>query len=211
MALKIESTAGVLAAQLRTEIIEGSLAAGTALRQEEISARYGVSRSPLREALRQLEAEGWIEYRPNRGAVVASVSAQDVRELYEVRRILEAGAIRLAIPKIDETLLRHARAVDAKLRRASLTSEIVATHYEFHTTIYGACGNARLIDAISRHYVRVQRLSNADARAKEVRRCSLTDHRELVEACAAKDVRRAERVTLAHLNHLEAVLVEGLA
>src|SRR6185312_11475159 len=115
--LKVQSTAGVLADQLRQEIVSGTLVAGQALPQEELSARFGVSRSPMRDALHQLEAEGWVTYHPNRGAFVARVSAQDVREVYGVRRILEAGAIRLAVANMDAATLARARDLDSIIQK----------------------------------------------------------------------------------------------
>jgi DNA-binding GntR family transcriptional regulator len=209
--LKLQSTASALADRIRDEIFDGRLSAGDPLPQEEIAARYGVSRSPLREALRQLEAEGWIDYHPNRGAFVATVSAQDVRDLYMVRRILEAGAIRLAVPKLDKELLEKVRAIDLAMRKAADHRTAVELHRDFHESIYAAAGNQRLIDAIAKHYVRVQRLPDVQSRIDAVRKCSRADHRTLLEAFERRDVRAAERATLEHLDHLEAIMLDGLA
>ncbi len=210
MNLKVQSTAHALADRLRDEILAGALAAGAALPQEELSARFGVSRSPLREALRALEAEGWIEYHPNRGAFVAQVSARDVRELYAVRRILEAGAIHLAIPRLDDALIGRARALERAMRAEHDGAAFVAAHQRFHLLLYEAAGNARLIEAIVLHYVRVQRVPAFEAALDKVRRCSARDHREILAACDARDAAGAERATVAHLQRLEAIVLERL-
>ncbi len=83
---------------LRAAISSGELAPGLQLRQDELAARFGTSRIPVREALRQLEAEGFVTFLPNRGAVVSDLSIDEVIELLEIRIALECHALRLAIP-----------------------------------------------------------------------------------------------------------------
>ncbi|HVR45201.1 MAG TPA: GntR family transcriptional regulator [Candidatus Binatia bacterium] len=208
--LKLESTASALAERVREDILQGTFAAGDPLPQEEIAARYGVSRSPLREALRQLESEGWIDYQPNRGAVVATITAKDVRELYAVRHILEEGAIERAIPQLDDARLREAKRIDSELRHTTDPAKAVVLHREFHETIYGALENPRLIEAIFRHHVRAQRLPDPQARIAAVAKASRVDHRVLLEACERRDRRAAVHATREHLNHTEAILLKGL-
>ncbi len=206
----MQSTASALAERVRDDILEGVFEAGKPLPQEEIAARYGVSRSPLREALRQLESEGWIVYRPNRGAFVATIGAADVREIYQVRKLLEAGAVRLAVPNVDAACLDTLRAIAGAENKAKDTREALTLHMRFHQTLYFLAGNPRLNDAILRHYVRVQRLPNVARRVAAVMRVSRADHQAIIEACERGDVRAAERATLAHLDHLEAIMLEGL-
>ncbi|HEX3550668.1 MAG TPA: GntR family transcriptional regulator [Candidatus Elarobacter sp.] len=210
MNLKVQSTAHALADRLREEILAGSLPAGQPLPQEELSARFGVSRSPLREALRALEAEGWIEYRPNRGAVVAGVSEHDLREVYGVRRILEAGAVRLAVARLDAATLERVRALERSMRAETDAAAFVATHRRFHLALYEAAGNARLVEAIVLHYVRVQRVPGFEGTLQELRRCCARDHRELLAACGSRDAARAERAVVTHLDHLEAIVLAQL-
>jgi DNA-binding GntR family transcriptional regulator len=209
-ALKLQSTADALATRIREEILDGTFAAGDPLPQEEIATRYGVSRSPLREALRQLEAEGWIVYHPNRGAFVATLSAQDVRELFEVRRILETGALRLAFPKIEDATLRRMRAIDRAMRKAVTPRESLAQHLDFHAALYGLVGNPRLASAIRAHHVRVQRLPHPDRSIARLVRLSREDHRALLGALDIRDLKAAERAVLAHLDHLEENMLEAL-
>jgi DNA-binding GntR family transcriptional regulator len=209
-ALNVQSTSSALAERIRNDILEGVFGAGDPLPQEEISSRYGVSRSPLREALRQLEAEGWIVYRPNRGATVTTIGARDVRERFMIRRILEGGAIRLAVPKVDDVRLAKVRSIDAAMRKATDHREMTALHVTFHDTIYQAIGNPTLNAAITAHLVRVQRLPDPKRRLELVQKCSRADHRMLLDALERRDVRAAERATLEHLNHIEAITIEGL-
>jgi DNA-binding GntR family transcriptional regulator len=209
-ALKLQSTADALATRIREDILDGTFTAGDPLPQEEMAARYGVSRSPIREALRQLEAEGWIIYHPNRGAFVATLGAQDVRELYQVRRILEIGALRLAFPKLDEATVKRMREIDRSMRKAETPREAMQFHLDFHAALYGLIGNPRLLSAIRGHHVRVQRLPNPNESIMGVVRLSRDDHRALLEALEQRDLKSAERATLAHLDHLEANMLRVL-
>ncbi|MGN8545983.1 GntR family transcriptional regulator [Bradyrhizobium sp. 13971] len=103
---------------LRAAISSGELAPGLQLRQDELAARFGTSRIPVREALRQLEAEGFVTFLPNRGAVVSDLSIDEVIELLEIRIALECHALRLAIPAMGEIDLEETtkilRAYDAE-------------------------------------------------------------------------------------------------
>src|SRR5215470_13449402 len=94
-----QTVADHVAKILREAIAEGSLAAGTPLRQDELAARFGVSRMPVRDALRLLEAEGIVSIHPTRGAFVARLDASEIGEIYAVRELLEVEALRLAIPR----------------------------------------------------------------------------------------------------------------
>ena len=94
-----QTVADRIADILREAIAEGSLKTGTPLRQDELAARFGFSRMPIRDALRRLEAEGIVSIHPTRGAFVAQMDAAEIREIYAVRELLEAEALRLALPK----------------------------------------------------------------------------------------------------------------
>lgn len=209
-ALKLQSTSDALATRIREAILDGTFAAGHPLPQEEMAARYGVSRSPIREALRQLEAEGWIVYHPNRGAFVTTVSAQDVRELYQVRRILETGALRLAFPRVDDATLKRMREIDRAMRKAATPREATQLHFAFHAALYGLIGNPRILTAIHAHHVHMQRLPNPNEGIIGVVRLSRDDHRALLDALEKRDLKAAERATLAHLDHLEATMLCAL-
>ena len=93
---------------LRRAILAGEFAPGSQLRQDELAQRFGTSRIPVREALRQLEAEGLVSILPNRGATVSSLSLDEVLELMEIRIALECRALRMAIPNMVDTDLDFA-------------------------------------------------------------------------------------------------------
>lgn len=199
------STPEVLAARLRESIADGSLAPGQQLHQEDLSERFGVSRSPLREALRQLEGEGLVVYQPNRGAIVASLTRAEIRQIYEIRKILESAAIRLAIPNIDDAVMADAKAAARRLRAADDGRPWGRAHWEFHATLYAAARRPMLVELITRHHVRLERLPEPATFVKRLRRISPADHRELLDACARRDGGAAAACTVAHLGHLEEI------
>ena len=209
--LRPRSTASLLADRMREEIADGTLRPGQQLLQEELSARYGVSRSPLREALRQLEAEGIVEYHANRGAVVTSLDAADLREIFELRRILEVAAIRFAVSGMDDRTIEEAKSILARLTRSSDFNQWKKLHWEFHECLYRRARRPRLLALILDHRVKIDRFRHADKQVRRLVKDSAHDHRALLDACAARDVRAAVRLTLEHLDHVEARFLAALA
>lgn len=205
----VQSTVSALAERIRQDILAGVYAPGQLLTQRDVSARYGVSRIPLREALRQLEAERWVVYYQNRGAFVAAVTAADIRNLYGVRRILEMASVAAVVHNVDGQTLRDARLLDAQMRRTEELSAIVSAHNRFHELLYGTIGNPRLVEAIAAHRVTVRRLPNPQPRIAAIVKMTRPLHRALLKACAERDVKAAQRATDAELAELQAIVLAG--
>jgi DNA-binding GntR family transcriptional regulator len=110
-----------LAAQLQGRVLSGEIPKGTWLRQETLAAEFGVSRTPVREALRKLQASGLVEMRPKRGALVRMPNARDVREAYEVRAELEGLAARVAATRLHDEELQRLREAQELFRRSVAT------------------------------------------------------------------------------------------
>jgi DNA-binding GntR family transcriptional regulator len=203
----LRSTVDLVAQRLREEILAGELAPGQAIPQEEISARLGVSRSPLREALRRLEAEGLVHYRTNRGAVVAALDARALRDLYELRRILEVGAIGLVVRRIDAPAVAALRRLATALSKEREPLAFVKAHHEFHARVYDASGNPLLAKAMLANSVKVARLPETRRAIEAIMRHSKSDHAALLDALEQHDSRAARRATLAHLDRIEAIML----
>jgi DNA-binding GntR family transcriptional regulator len=158
------STVERVARAIQTQVLSGAMPVGTRLRQEALAAQFGVSRTPVREALRQLQATGLVELLPNRGAVVRGPSAKEIREAYEVRAELEGLAAELAAVRISDRDLVRLREAQA-LFRESVTALIarrarrpapwkdesvwVRANDLFHQTILDAAANGRLSQTIA--------------------------------------------------------------
>ncbi len=133
--------------ELRRLILTGEMAAGAPIRQDALAERLGVSRVPLREALRTLEGEGQVVYRPHRGYQVADLSLDDLLEVYRIRELLETEATRKAVPLLtDEDIDRLVQA-EADIEKAALAGDIVgmaAANRQFHFIVLEASGMPRL-------------------------------------------------------------------
>src|SRR4051812_15328338 len=125
-------------AYLLDGILAGTLAAGTRLKPIEIAKHLGISRMPVREAIRQLDAEGFTVSRPNRGAVVTTLSPDDMLELFEIRAALEALAARMAVSIISAKELDALRELNGRMNIAANDVEAwIARHEEFHAFFVG--------------------------------------------------------------------------
>jgi DNA-binding GntR family transcriptional regulator len=133
---------------IRGAIVSGALPAGQALRQEELAARFGISRIPLREALRQLEVEGLILSAPYRGAVVAPLSAAEIREITALRLNLERVALELAVPRLTDTVLDALAGSADELGRNPDFARQVQLHEDFFLRLYGAAEAPLLLSVV---------------------------------------------------------------
>jgi DNA-binding GntR family transcriptional regulator len=150
--LALTSTVDALAAALRPRILEGELAAGARLREQELSHEYGVARHTLRSALRELAAEGLVRIEPNRGARVASLGPDELHDLADLRIALEVEGARLALERGGGALPRavHERAERLAAicrRRRPAWSAVVEAHEELHTGIVAASASPRIVGA----------------------------------------------------------------
>ena len=127
---------------------------GAALRQDDLADRFRTSRIPVREALRTLEAEGLVTYAPNRGAVVAIVSAQEVQEMLEVRIALECHALRMAVPLAADSDLETIRDILMAYDAAPDAATWSAMNWQFHWALYTPSDCKRLLEAIERNFNR---------------------------------------------------------
>lgn len=191
---------------LQSEILSGALPPGTPLNQTDLAKRFGVSRIPVRDALAQLAASGVIDSRPNHTATVLHLSPEEIREIYDMRILLECDLLGHAMEAMDATALSR---IDEALQTSSelANSDSWAQGDQmFHNTVYAPAGRARqlaTIDAL-RRVCRVQIAGYGGLTHKTAR--WVAEHEALVEYCRKQDVKGAERHLRRHLraarNHL---------
>jgi DNA-binding GntR family transcriptional regulator len=175
---------------LREAILTGLLPEGSQLHQTELATSMKLSRMPVREALRLLEAEGWVEFSPHRGAVVATLSTEDIKQVFEIRFALEALALQKSVPTLDAATLDRAAAILDEMDLEQSIGRWVDLNRRFHLTTYSGAG-ARLLALIQNQYDAVERylrlelaeLHNADESQEE--------HRAILAACRAGDAAQA--------------------
>jgi len=186
---------------IRTEIMSGERPENSWLREEDLADELGVSRTPVREALRRLAAEGVVRHEPNRGVRVESWSSSQVDEIFALRSVLEPLACSMAAGTghaDTEVLHGLARDMDAAAARRDYT-ELTRLNNEFHRQIVQASGSSRLIGIIA-SLIEIPLVHRTFERysARSLQR-SLAHHHELVEALAAGDAAWAESVMRSHV------------
>lgn len=190
-------------AALLTRISDGELAAGERLYEQALAQALGVSRTPVRDALKRLAAEGLVDTTPNKGAQVISFTAEDAATLYELRAQFEPVACRLSVPRLGESDLAELEDLDARMQ------EIVAGGHDpagltglnnaFHAVFVERCGNRHLsiaLQALFRPAVVTRTFREYSPRSLER---SMQAHQQLVEAALAGDGEWAEAVMRAHI------------
>jgi DNA-binding GntR family transcriptional regulator len=182
---------------LRNAILEGALEAHTLIRQDELALAYGVSRMPIREAIRLLEAEGLVISRPNRGAVVAPLDPEDAEEIFEVRAALETLAVRRSIPRLSEKQRAEAATALVALESASPEKASV-THRIFHLSLHAAAGN-RLVRLVGQHIDATDRYLRLEATLAGTHEKDLREHRALLEATLARNANDAAHLISQHV------------
>ncbi len=176
-------------------IRQGQIPPGETLAADVIAQQRGCSRTPVREALRRLEMEGLVAMRPHQRAVVATLSETDLREIYEVRLLLEPQAARLAARNATENELREARALWQRMHAAAARGDADVTfdlNESFHEVLYGGAHQHHIVSLI----VQLRRGSEAYRRVYALMPDRLgrmvTSRRDLLEACEAHDAKLAE-------------------
>ena len=193
------SSADAVVAALREAILRGVFADGQPLRQDEIATRFGISKIPVREALRRLEAEGLVVFYPNRGAVVATLSLDEAEELCEIRIALEMTALRRAIPRMTADDLRRAGDVLEEARSEPDPQRWSTLNWEFHSALYAPAGRPQLLTLIQQMNRRVDRYMRATLTSAGHHAQSLREHKLLVQAVRRGDVAEAEALLTAHI------------
>lgn len=193
---------------LKKRIIHNTLKPGEPLNESSLSKELKTSKTPIREALQQLQKEGLVENIPGKGSFVSRISFQDIREIHEIREILECEAIKRAIMKVDKEKLKLLRDRFTSSEYGKEKSELsfFKSGDEIHTFIFETLGNSRLTEiykGLQDHIVRnrIYFFNNSpSARSKE----SFQEHLEILDAMEAQDPERAEKAVRNHLrNSLE--------
>ena len=200
-----------VAVRLRQRIVEGHLAPGAKLNERELSEQLHVSRTPLREAIKMLAAEGLVELLHNRGAVVAQMSEQDVADTFEVIAGLEGQSGELAAVRITEAELAEIRALHYEML-AAYTRRDLPTYYRINAQIH-AC-----INAAARNPVLTQTWRTVNARLQSLRfrsnfdeakwKRAVKEHDQMVEGLAARDAAGMRTLLVTHLEHKRDAVLE---
>lgn len=187
-----------LAAVLRREIVSGAIAPGASLRQEGVARRLNASRIPLREALRTLAAEGLVWITPNRGAVVAGIDPDELREVTDMRIALEGMAIRLAVPRLSDDRIDAAARLQDEIEDGG-DGAFASLNARFHMTLYDAADRPLLLRQVANLHALSERYLHVAVGAMGLSPRSSREHRALIDAARARDADRAVAVLSDHV------------
>lgn len=194
----------VLFGRLRGLILAGYYRSGEKLREEELARQFGVSRTPVREALRKLESEGLVHYLPHRGVLVNQISPDDLAEIYPVRAMLEGLAARLAATHIGEDELAALRSIQRQMEQTIAKGDFkraTRLHTKFNMTLYHASHNRRLASILAQFndYIEhtITRSFILSGRAEEIHR----EHAAMIDAIARADGAAAEAAARLHVEN----------
>lgn len=200
-----------VAGRIRDAILSGRFRGGEALRQEDLAAQLGVSRIPVREALRQLEAEGFVVIFPHRGASVATLSAAEATEIYDMRIGLEMRLLGLAVPRLTADAITAAAAALAQIDNEADPARWGALNWTFHAALYAPADRPRMLATVKGLHDNVDRYLRIYLAPAERQALSQKQHRALLAACRRGAVTDALAVLEAHLVDASAALAAVLA
>ena len=208
------SVVDTLAGKLRERILKNELRAGEPLRQEALAEAYGVSRMPIREAFRQLEVEGLVEFHPHRGAVVSPMSIEEAEELFDLRLIIETDLIRRAIENANDRDKGTASAALKAVQEAYSSGDEErwgVLNWEFHKSLYTASNRPRslsLLDGLNANIDRYVRLQLSLERSAPDR--ANIEHEQLLQAFIEGDGDRASAILTRHIQDARESLMTAL-
>lgn len=204
----------IILENIRDAIVSGGLKAGSRVSEPELAERYGISRTPIREAFRQLESEGYLTVIPRRGAVVSELSPKDVEEFYAIKSIMEGYAARRACENLSSKNLDRLQSINDKLAELALNGDIkhfFKIHNDFHELFIKAADNEKLHELIAGLVTRFQRLRFTSLSLPGRMEISVQEHEKIIAAFRNKDADLAESLVRQNAEYGGRVLIKGTA
>ncbi|BEP62119.1 GntR family transcriptional regulator [Variovorax sp. V213] len=194
--------------KLRALILDGAIGVGVQLKQEILAKRFGVSRIPIREALKRLEAEGLVTHAPHQGSVVASLSIDELLETLDIRIGLETRALVLAIPNMTNKVFKQAEIIMKRYDASETPREWADLNLEFHLCLYQPCVRPRLLKEIEQLVRGIDVHLRAHQSYAAGRKSPQSEHRAILDACMSRDTDLARDLLEAHIEHTQSALLE---
>lgn len=184
---------------LQEAIVRGIFGPGRALRQDELALLLGVSKIPVREALRTLEARGFVALPQNRGAVVRELSLTQLREAFDLRQMLEPQLIRAAVSRLTDAELLAAAELVQRMEYERNAWAFSKLNARFHETLYEAADKPLSMEILRMLQGHIQRMSFMQLSLAGANRSANHDHRDILEACRNRSVDTAEQLVAKHV------------
>lgn len=198
---------------LRQAILKGELAPGERLMEIQLADRLGVSRTPIREAIRKLELEGLVLMIPRKGAEVAKISEKSLRDVLEVRRSLEELAIELACQRMSEDEVAQLEEAQVRFRKAVESGDampIAETDEHYHDIIYFGTGNVRLVQILNNLREQMYRYRLEYIKDADKRQILLLEHENILKAIKKRHVAEAKEAMREHIDNQEITVSKNI-
>lgn len=189
---------------VRQAILDGLIKPGQRLVERDIAAKFNASRTPVREALRKLETEGFIEYLPRKGVIVRGFNIEEIEEIYNIRKSLECLAIRSAIHKITSEQISDLQAIVEQLEQVENGSAVQTTYtglHEFDDVLVNTANMPLLKNFLYILKESLQRYRKINLSSLPRRQSAVREHKEILQAVIDRDVERAEKLVCQHIDH----------
>lgn len=198
---------------LRRAILKGELKPGERLMEIALADKLGVSRTPIREAIRKLELEGLVVMAPRKGAKVASITERDLNDVLEVRKGMEVLAISLACKRITGEELDKLEAIEQSFQsliESGNLTELAEMDVKFHDTIYQATNNQRLVQLLNNLREQMYRYRMEYLKDIAVRRTLAEEHKAICEALQGRDESKAQNYVSVHIDNQQKAIIRSL-
>ena len=198
---------------LRRAILKGELKPGERLMEIALADKLGVSRTPIRVAIRKLELEGLVVMAPRKGAKVASITERDLSDVLEVRKGMEVLAISLACKRITGEELEKLETIEQsfqKLIESGNLTELAEMDVKFHDTIYQATNNQRLVQLLNNLREQMYRYRMEYLKDIAVRRTLAEEHKAICRALRERDEQQAEQYVSIHIDNQQKAIIRSL-
>lgn len=198
---------------LRQAILKGELAPGERLMEIQLAERLGVSRTPIREAIRKLELEGLVLMIPRKGAEVAKISEKSLRDVLEVRRSLEELAIELACQRMTQEEIDELEKKQEEFKKAVLAGnamKIAETDEAYHDVIYKGTGNERLVQILNNLREQMYRYRLEYIKDEDKRQILLLEHDHILKAVRVRHVEEAKEAMREHIDNQEITVSKNI-
>jgi DNA-binding GntR family transcriptional regulator len=199
---------------IRDAILKGTLQPGERVSEPELAERFGISRTPIREAFRQLESEGYLKVIPRKGAVVASLSERDIEEFYAIKSILEGYAARIAAENLTQKDIERLESINEKLQQIAEDGDVknfFRVHNEFHELFIKAAGNDKLAELIQQLVMKFNRLRLASLSQPGRMEISVQEHKKIIKAFKSHDGEKADNLVRRTATIGAEVLIHNMA
>ena len=196
---------------LRDAILKGELVPGERLMEKQLAERMGVSRTPIREAIRKLELEGLVVMIPRKGAEVATITEKDIKDVLEVRAALEELAVKIACEKMTDEELEKLKQTMEEFYEASINREVdtlIQKDVEFHDIIFNATENEKLIQIINNLREQIYRYRVEYIRKMEDFSVLVKEHEQIVNHIENRNVKAAQTVAVQHIENQERAVID---